>query len=244
MANLDMTFIKSTLRTTSFNLSASDFTSTKYKKEIQYLFNMHFFPNFDLDRTIDGIDKDKLNNLIASLKSENKEMFRQLHNYNLKGIGPGEVTLYFLVNNCKLGGGSSAGLDVIVGSKGYEVKGVNVTTDGMAIDFKLGGTVPLAEIINDLNKLRERLGISGAKSEIPVTVIRTMKEKAPKEFNEIEKKYAKTAYDDYFKNHDIIFINNSKSTKVGNIEAIKQVGLNDIFIERVTGGTIKPKIKL
>jgi len=47
-----------------------------------------------------------------------------------------------------------------------------------------------------------------------------------------------------FKNHKIIFINNRSEPKLGLIESIKQVGIDDIMIERITSGTVKPKVRL
>lgn len=244
MQDLDMKFINNALKITSFNLTANDFTSLTHKKEIQHLFNLHFFPKFDSSKSVDSLNKDILNTLIDSLKKENMEGFKKLHNYNLKGVGPGEVTLYFLINNCKLGGGSSGGVDVIIGSTGYEVKAVKIMTDGTAIDFKLGGNVPLFDIINELNNIRSNYNLGGNKTEMNVSIIKAMKQKAPTEFAAVERKFAKISYDNYFKNHDVIFINNNPSQKIGNIEAIKRVRVDDIFIERVTSGTIKPKIKI
>lgn len=244
VADLNMEFINNALKISSFNIPATEFTSTRHKKEIQYLFNMHFFPKFDISKTIDSVNTSALNNLISLLKREDMAMFTKLHNYNLKGIGPGEVTLYFLINNCKLGGGSSAGLDVIVGSTGYEVKAVSVSRDNQAYDFKLGGTVPIDEIKKELNQLRLKLGFAGTATEISQNTLQAMKQNAPAEFKIIEEKFAKIAYDGYFKNHEVIFINNSKSSKQGNIEAVKKVKQNEIFIYHMTSGTIKPKVKL
>lgn len=241
---MDLDFIKRAEQVTSFNLKTTDFTTLKYKAEIQHLFNKHFFPSFNLASTINSVDQSALNRLISELKSKYSENFSSLHNYNLKGVGPGEATLYFLVNTATLGGGSSAGMDINVGTKGYEVKAAKVTNDGYAIDFKLGGTVPLSEIITKLVALSTQLKLSVSRTEISTTLIQRMMREAPKEFDDIEKLYAKIAYEEYFKNHEVIFINNSKSSKVGNIEAVKQVALSDIKIERVTSGTVKPKIKL
>lgn len=242
MPELDTQFIQRAMKITSFNLSPSDFTSTTHKKEIQYLFNINFFPKFDISKTITGADQTRLNSLIATLKTEDMEMFRKLHAYNLKGIGPGETTLYFLIDNCRLGGGSSAGVDVIIGSKNYEVKAVKVS-NGIASDFKLGGTVPLADIMTSLDNLRTRLKLGGSKTEMSGTIMSEMKTKAPTEFAIIENRYAAVAYQ-YFKDHEVIFINNSNTSKIGNIEAIKRVRQEDIMIERVTSNTIKPKVKL
>jgi hypothetical protein len=86
--------------------------------------------------------------------------------------------------------------------------------------------------------------LGGTKTEIAGGIIAEIKQKAPNDYETIEQQYAKITYDNYFKNHEIIFINNASGAKLGNIEAIKQVTLKDIIIERVTSGTIKPRIKL
>jgi hypothetical protein len=241
---MDKTFISRATRITSFNFTAGDFTSLKYKKEIQYLFNLHFFPKFNLNKTTSSFNLTTVNTLINGLKSEDKDMFEKLHNYNLKGIGPGEVTLYFLIDTAHLGGGSSAGVDVKIGSKGYEVKAVKVSKDKMASDFKLGGTVPLTDIIEDLFKLNTKLKLAGKKTEMSGGIMDTMREKAPAEFKSIENRFKDIAYNSYFKNHEVIFINNGSGPNFGNIEAVKKISKNEIFIERVTSGTVKPKVKL
>jgi hypothetical protein len=244
MADLRMEFINNALKITSFNLSPADFTKLDYKKEIQYLFNMHFFPRFDVAKTINDVNISRLNALIATLKNEDISMFKKLHNYNLKGIGPGEVMLYFLINSAKLGGGTSAGIDLIVGNMNYEVKAVNVSPDRIAYGFKLGATFSLDDVKKNLNKLRIKSGSGGSASEISANKLKDMREKFPTEFNAIEAKFAKLSYDNYFKKHDVIFINNAKTAKIGNIEAVKRIMPNEIFIHEVTSGTIKPKVKL
>lgn len=244
MADLNMVFINNALKVSAFNISPNEFTSLKYKKEIQYLFNMHFFPKFDITKTIDVVDMGKLNTLITTLKNQNMDNFKKLHKYNLKGIGPGEMTLYFLINNARLGGGGSAGIDLIVGSKNYEVKAAKITPNGIAYGFKLGATFSLDDIKRDLNVLRIKSNSGGSASEISPNKLKDMQQKYPTEFNAIESKFAKLSYDNYFKNHDIIFINNNDTPKMGNIEAIKKIMPNEISILEVTSGTIKPKVKL
>ena len=242
--DLDFNFINRAQKVTSFNLTTSDFTSLAHKREIQYLFNSHFFPKFDIDKALNSINMQSFNSLISKLRAESPEMLSKLHNYNLKGVGPGEATIFFLVNNAYLGGGSSAGVDVFVGSSKYEVKAVKLTQDRIAIDFKLGGTVPLSDVMIKLNAIRENLKLSGSKTEISGSLIAAIKQGAPVEFAKIEEDFADLAYNNYFKNHDIIFINNQPGAKLGNIEAIKRVAAKDVMIERVTSGTIKPKVKL
>ena len=105
IADLNTEFLKRAQKVTSFNLQTKDFESLQYKAEIQHLFHMHFFPDFDLDNTIKGdIKMDVANKLIKQLKSEDRTNFNKLHYYNLKGVGPGEATLYFLCDKAMLGG--------------------------------------------------------------------------------------------------------------------------------------------
>ena len=239
---MDKNFIKRALHVTSFNLTASDFESLKYKEEIQHIFNMHFFPKFNIKHTLNAVDMDKMNNLISKLKQEDSAMFAKMHNYNLKGVGPGEVTLYFLVNSAHLGGGSSAGVDLVASNGKFEVKAAKVGRDGYASDFKLGGTAPLSDIIMMLDNIRTKHKLGGTRTEMSGAIMDQMKKLAPNEFAAAQDKFAAVAAD-YFKGHKVIFINNSTSN-LGRIEAIKEVKKSDVIIERVTSGTIKPKVKL
>jgi len=242
LQDLDTEFISRAMKVTSFNITTKDLQDTKHKREIQYLFGTHLFPSFDLSKTVNGLNKDKINSLISQLRTSGN--FQSLHSYNLKGVGPGEATLYFLINNSYLGGGSSAGADLFVGSDTYELKAVKVSRDNLASDFKLGGTVPLSPIIVALNNLREELKLSGTRTEMSSGIMAEMKQKNPVRYSQIESDYADIAYNSYFKNHEIVFINNAPGQKLGNIEAIKEVKKSDIMIERVTSGTVKPKVKL
>jgi hypothetical protein len=146
MADLNMEFINNALKVSAFNISSTEFTKTEHKKEIQYLFNMHFFPKFDITKTIDVVDMGKLNTLITTLKTQDMTMFKKLYNYKPDGIGPGEVMLYFLINDARLGGRQSAGIDLIVNNKNYEVKAASISTDNMAYHIKLGATFSLDDI--------------------------------------------------------------------------------------------------
>ena len=102
VSDLDADFLKRAQKVTSFNLSSSDFTSLKYKEEIQHLFRTHMFPAFDLDNTMSGAPNiTKLNKLIKNLKAISSKGFRNLHNYNLKGVGPAEATLFFLLDSIR-----------------------------------------------------------------------------------------------------------------------------------------------
>lgn len=242
---MDLDFLKRAERVTSFNITAKDLSTLTYKEEIQHLFVKNFFPTFDLSKTIDVVDKDKLDELIAELKQEQDGFsFPKLHGYNMKGIGPGEATMFFLINTAQLGGGSSAGVDLIVGQEKYEVKAVKVSVERYASDFKLGGSVPLSDLMLDFNNLRVELGLGGNKTEMSGAIMNQMRVEAPDEFADIEDRYATVAYENYFKDHDVVFINNATGPRLGGVEAVKRVEKSDIMVERVTSGTIKPKVKI
>lgn len=238
-------FIDRAIRITAFNFTTSDFTSVTYKKEIQYIFNMFFFPKFDLRKTLNNFDKDSINRLIIDLKTESYENFEKIHSYPLRGVGPGETTLFFLLNNVYLGGGSSAGVDLAdtSGNK-YEVKAVKINSSRIASDFKLGGTVPLFNIIDQISKLKDDLKLGGTKTEISGQIIQQLRSKKQEEFKMIEQMYSKVA-GDYFKGHKVIFINNTTNRQSrGLVEEVTEIRPDQIMIERVTSGTIKPLIQL
>lgn len=238
---MDHAFIKRATNITSFNLVTKDFETTKYKEEIQHIFKMHFFPNFDLADTVDSVNVQKLNSNIQKLKNENFELFKKMHSYNLKGIGPGEVTLFFLINNAHLGGGSSGGVDLVVGSKKYEVKAVDVSPPGYASNFKLGGTFDLSDVIAGLLDLKRRVGAGG--EGVNKAALEAIRRKYPEELNVLLKKFVDRSYDNYFKDHEIIFIQNS-TRNIGNILSVKKVKKEDISLDRVTSGVAKPLVRL
>lgn len=238
---MDSDFIKRATRVTSFNLSTADFQSTRHKKEIQHLFALHFFPGFDTKKAIDTVNVNQLNTLINELKNIDFEQFKKLHDYNLRGVGPGEVTLYLLINKAVLGGGSSAGVDLVVSSSMYEVKAVEVTSDGYATNFKLGGTFNLSDLIKDLLDLKKAVGAGG--EGVNKAALAAIRRKFPKELKRIEEEFADRAYHNYFKNHEIIFIKNS-GRDVGKVMAVKKVKKSDIVLDRLTSGVLKPNVKL
>ena len=242
--NLDYDFIRRAEKVTSFNLSERDFNSPKYQREIRFLYIKNFFPGFDDKLFTDQVDAASINRGIDALKRQDLAKFQNLFKFTPGGLGPGEVMLFFLIDNAQLGGAGSAGVDVIVGSERYEVKAAVISKNSVASGFKLGGTVGLSQLMIDLNSLRERLKLGGSRTEIPGSVIKEMSLKDPDTFAELKGRFRQISYNSYFKNHKIIIINNTPSTNFGRIEAIKQVQFADIDIERVTSGTIKPLVQL
>jgi hypothetical protein len=251
VSKLNAEFLARAQKVTSFNLKGDDFITLDYKAEIQHLFHMHFFPKFDLEKTIKGTPtKNELNKLIKKLKQENPSKFKALHTYNLKGVGPGEATLFFLIDKAHLGGGSSAGVDLVVGSNKYEVKAGNFNAKQNAYkDFKLGGTVPMDRMVKAAFELRaivdpklrmgnEKNGVNGKQIEA------IMKDKglASKWNKDVETPYRKAASRYLNKNPLILMINTTPKNQVGEIYHIGNVKDSQIFVDVVTQGTIKPKI--
>lgn len=241
MSELDHEFLARALRVTSFNLNANDFISLRHKKEIQHLFTLNMFPKFD--HFLDTVNKAQLNRAISELRRTEPTNFQHLYSYNIKGVGPGEIMLYYLLNKGHLGGGSSAGLDLVVGSKGYEIKAVDYSPQGYVNNFKVGGTFSLANIIRETQDLKRAAGL-GSGSEVNSGELKVLEEKYPKEIKKIYNDYADITYKNYFRSHDIIFLANSngRTYKKGDVIDIRKVKKEEILFERITSGTIKPRV--
>ena len=251
IADLDTEFLKRAQKVTSFNITSADFTKLDYKSEIQYLFNTHFFPKFDVSKTIKGKPTvDGLNKLIKALKKESTSKFNALHDYNLKGVGPGEATLFFLLDDANLGGGSAAAADIRIGGADYEVKAADLSGEGFFKNFKLGGTVPLDRMVGAALRLRdeadpnktmgkERNGVNGTQMK---AIMRD-----PKLRNEwnasVEKPYQEAAYKYLSKNPLILMINKTPVARRGEVLFIGKIKKEQVGIDVVSQGTIKPKIK-
>lgn len=227
------------------NFIPHDFLDKKYKKEIQYLIQMHHIPNFDIEKIGKGMDMGRINKHIQEIKNLNFQSFLDLYTYRHVGFGPGEVLMYFLDSDAVLGGGGSAGVDIKTSGNNYEVKAARISRNRVASGIRLGSTVPVSNIINDLYALNNKLKLGGTRTAMPkVSVIDKMREKAPTEFNAIESRY-KDAVFKYFSDHKTIFINNNGGSRdIGRIESISRVKRDDISIERVSGNDIPPLIQL
>ena len=247
---LDQTFMKRAASVTSFNLTANDFTSLKYKKEIQTLYSQYMFPSFDPSMAMKKMDIARYNYLIYMLKRDSKEQYEKLHNLPLRGVGPGEAAMFLLIKDAHLGGGSSAGVDLVVGSKKYEIKAAKwrfKSSKDSVYDFKLGGNITgMTKVISDLQELAYELKLVSEKnaSTIPGSVINQIEKADPKRFDLILKQYQKLA-SSYFGDHETIFIQTESNQKdFGEILAIKKVKPEDITIERYTSNVIKPVVKI
>lgn len=243
--DLNAEFIRRAMKVTSFNLIGKDFESLEYKREIQHLFHINFFHKFDMNNTLQRVDETRLAKAIKDLRNSNSKGLEYTYRYNIKGVGPGEVMLYFLLDNAHLGGGSSAGLDLVDISGGYEVKAVDYSSNGKYVNnFKVGGTFSMAEIISGVQNLKKQTGGTG--SEVNASDLAKIEKQFPGQLKKYYDMYAEVTYKNYFRNHKIIFLSNKKGGgyQLGDLIAIKQVQKSDIIFERITSGTIKPRIKI
>ena len=255
VSKLNAEFLARAQKVTSFNLNSNDFTTIEFKAEIQHLFKTHLFKKFDLDKTIKGKPKiNELNSLIKSLKKLHSREFLSLHNYNLKGVGPGEATLFFLLDDAILGGGSSSAADIIIGGQSYEVKAGNYNAKQKAYkDFKLGGTVPLEKMVAKAFELRnivdpnlkmsrsgtaEKNGVNGQQIEA------ILKDRSlANDWNKnVEIPYGIEASKYLNKNPLILMVNTTPKSEIGEIYHIGRIDPKKVRVDVVTQGTIKPKI--
>jgi hypothetical protein len=232
---LDESFLSKALERTSFNLTASDFQTLDHKLEIRHLISKYLlsieynpFCEFDI--------KD-LNKTVSNLRTNRR--FDSLFYYNLKGIGPGEILLYYLLDDAKLGGGSVSG-DIVLPQVNFEVKAVDFSADGYMSNFKLGGMVPLHNIAEQIYNLVKEYDLKGSETEIPKSTVSVLRNRGL--LTAIENLYRSTSHKHYFCKHDFMFMNSSKKN-LGQIEYFGPVQQEFIFLERVSNGTIKPMIK-
>lgn len=251
MANkLDTSFIKRATQVTAFNLTANDFTSLQYKEEIQYLYKQHMFGSFDPNTTLSVLTANEYNKLVKVLKKDSKDLYEKLHNLPLRGVGPGEAALFLLTKNGYLGGGSSAGVDLVVGTKKYEVKAVkwkSKTKKDYVADFKLGGNITgMTQLESEIQRAFYEAGYTSSPgtAEIKGSLFEKFQAENPNVYNSFEKRYQDLAIG-YFANHETVFVQTeSNQSDFGEIIAIKQVKATDIKMERYTSRSIKPLIKV
>lgn len=247
---MDTKFIKRATRVTAFNLTAQDFSTMKYKQEIQHLYATHMFGSFNPDDALDSLNVKGYNNLVSLLKSDDKMYYEKLHNLPLKGVGPAEAALFLLTKNGYLGGGSSAGVDLVVGPKKYEVKAVKwkskVSKDYVS-DFKLGGNIPgMTQLESDIQRAFYDMGYTTTPGapEIKGSLFAKFEQENPDAYAAFERRYQNLAKG-YFGGHETVFIQTeSNQPDFGEIIAIKRVQGPDIKMERYTSRSIKPLVKV
>ena len=263
MDGLKLDFINKKSVSNAFTLKAKDLETTEYKNEIRFLIARRYFPGLD----ISGITMDKvtttaaMNKALNTLYKLNPSGYTELLEREISGLGPGELILFFLLDNASVGGGNSAGVDIIDNGVPYEVKAVNKTSDGKLVNFKLGGTVNISDVQAKILKLKaellkfdpsiaegEKTGINndhmkGFESDTFIEHCKKMKIKDS--FADLNDYFQKIAYDGYFKNHPIIFMGSKSASRAdkGRVYDIVKVTKKMVGIHKVTNGTIKPYVK-
>lgn len=255
-AYLDIKFINRAAQVTAVNLKGDDFTKLTHKKEIQFLLTSVFFPDFDINRKsvkTGSLNIDYVNKLIDELKSKYYDNYNRLHFYPIRGVGPGEAALYYLLDQAHLGGGSSAGIDMRMAGRNYEIKAAQLSGDKKFVSqFKLGGTVNVSDLVGEFVNLKKALNLPfGGKGQNEVNKgdLEKIEKEFPEEYNNLVKVFKRRSAS-YFSGQNVIFVvNNNTQQRLsksdgGKIAAIKTVQERDIDIDVVTQGTIKPKVKV
>jgi hypothetical protein len=239
-------FISKSTRGGKINIDHREYYSLKYKEEIRATFHSMYFPSLAIFPTVgDSVSVTSLNSAINKLRSASATGLKHvLDQEPISGIGPGEVLIYLLADGAVLKGGTSKGLDVDIRGVAYEVKAVRVTLNRFAQSYRVGTHVPMGSVISKINQLREDMNIPGTKQEVKKTSLDLMASAYPERYAAIRAEFAKDAHKAYFDKHQVIFINNNASHAAGTIESIKNVKAQDISIERVSQGTIRPMVKL
>lgn len=259
MDGLDLEYINDKSVSNAFKLEAKDLQSTQYKNEIRFLIARRYFPGLNIsDITISKItNAENLNNSLNALYNNNPNGFTELLTREISGLGPGEILLYFVLDNAVVGGGSSAGIDIIDNGSPYEVKAVNRTSDGKLHNFKLGGTVDISSVQSKIMKLKAELLKfdqkikEGEKTGINSDHIKGFEDRKFQKhakglgldsWQDLQKEFQEIAYNGYFKNHPIIFIGSKSASKsdLGRVYDIIQVTKNQVGMHQVTSSTIKP----
>ena len=259
MDGLDLEYINNKSVSNAFKLDAKDLQSIQYKNEIRFLIARRYFPGLNIaDVTLDKVGNvESMNAALNLLYNTNPSGFTELLEREMSGLGPGEIILYFILDNASLGGGSSAGVDIIDNGKPYEVKAVNRTSDGKLHNFKLGGTVDISDVQSKIMKLKaellkfdpkikegEKTGINGShiKGFEDRKFQKHAKDLGLNTWEDLQTEFQDIAYEGYFKNHPIIFIGSKSSSKAdkGRIYDIIQVTKNQVGMHQVTSSTIKP----
>jgi hypothetical protein len=226
----------------TFSFESVHLKDTSLKKEIRHIIYSNFFCLDDYLST-EKMCHLELNLYIEKLRHCNQKGFLNLYGYNMPGIGPGELMLYVLNDHVSLGGGTSAGLDIIHKDQGYEAKAakhkksLNGVSGSFYSDFRLGGTVDTEDIMPRLRELAEV-----EKNEISNSKMEAIRERYPIAYSLLEDKFRQVCTD-YFTSHSIVLFNNSNNKLIkGKIAFIGNIKPEQIYLDRVSSNSIKPAI--
>ena len=254
--NLDKEFIAHAADCSSFNIITKYFESTDKKEEIRHLIQVNWFDGHD----ITYYDKFSAKNYQAGvnqLRALNRTSFEKLFFYEKKGFGPGEILTYFLFDDVSLGGGKSAGIDIISSTGYYEMKSVvpsisagNIWGKGEFIsNFMLGGTVGLDKLVTELKDLKkEATKIDkkyGKAKEVGLTHYAFFAQEFPTRWEKVYAEYQTLAYNYLSKSKLFCVANESKASyTLGDIILFGNVKKKHILMGNQTKGSIKPIIRI
>lgn len=217
-----------------FNLDRKLFESLEYKSSIKELFENHWF-NEKIHQIKINKPSDifKLNEYVLYIKN-NKNLFNRLFHYPLKRSGNAEVMLYLFLENSYLSSSGTAGNDIIINAEHFEIKNVLISKKYKSehlyySNFKLGNSFCIRKIINNIENYFGKIPKGSEMAE----------HRNNEKFLEIEQEYREIVYTEYFLKHNVIFID-----KEGITHYIGSVKKENIFIDTITEGTIKPMIKI
>lgn len=211
----------------AFKLNASDFTE-KNQKMIRHMYadKMLFLTEAEVGDIFkgEGMNVNKINEKIEKLKTEiGKRNFEFLFKTVYKGMGPGEVLLYLILDKITLAGGSKSG-DIKLNNKIYEIKAGKPSEarpwarTGIYGDFTMGKT-KVDDIIIELKDLAKKYGLGDIRTtfSIPDKIREKSKMLRDNKFAEIEKKYQERV-SEYMKEHPVLILeNNASKGKYGEI---------------------------
>lgn len=230
MSHLEL--LKSATKYMYFNIDRKLFQTIEYKNEIKELFEKHwFFEEIKQQYIQNECDIFLLNDYILYIKN-NIDLFNRLFHYPLKRTGNAEVMLFLLIKNSFLSNISTSGSDIVIADRHYEIKHCLISkkyksTQKYYSNFKLGNSfcprIILNNIENYFNAVPKGSEIARARKD--------------DEFLKIENQYRNLVYQEYFSKHNMLFID-----KHGEIKFVGKVKKEDIFIDTITEGTIKPMI--
>lgn len=241
-----------------FSFLTNDFSQAnlKYKDAIRSIFVSTWFkklpflelsaksPPWSVDYT--KINITNLNRSINVFKDADLTKFNLLYDYTLKGLGPGEVLLYLIINDSFLGGGSSAATDLIVKNLNFEIKSGKREGSGFYHDFRFGGTINDQEIKNELlslgqaNNLISKNVTAGSSLAIPHALMKKIESLNKEEYLKIEKKYCNIVKNYFNQTSIVIFDRNSKEIKI--LKQGNTINEGDVGIYRIANGIIEPKV--
>ena len=265
LKDLNREYIRKAMAIKSINIKAKDFGTLEYKREIQYMIAQHWFPKFPLNMIQEKLttqSQNVVNKAIKYLRENYYNTFMQLWNFPAAGIGPGEAMIYFLVNKAMVGGGGSAGIDIMIldGDK-YELKAATISKDRVAAGFRLGGTVKVSDMVQQVVQFKKDLNLKfggSGEEEVNKADLIQIRKTYPSEMRKIESEFVMKAHQYLSKNKLLLFNNNKVGTTAkdedargnlrrdvgGNIEFIGTIKRNQVKLGQITQGKPKPEVKL